>query len=57
MARQFNSKVRLHNLPFYQLIAVMHSVATMIEIQAQLMVDDKIRRNQLMSDPGRIATA
>ena len=57
---QLNSKVRRHNLPFYQLITVMHPEATMIDIQAEFIADDKIRWNQhnkMRSDQGRVTTA
>jgi len=52
--RRLNQKIHRHNLPFYQLIAVLHSEAELVDIQAQFLADDKLRRIQHKKDQGKI---
>ena len=41
-----STQLRRHSLPFYQLITVMHTEATMVDTQVQVIADDKIKRSQ-----------
>ena len=44
--RRLNYKIHRHNLPFYQLIAILHSEAELVETQTQFLADDKLWRIQ-----------
>ena len=44
--RRVNSKVRRHHLPFYQLVEFLHQKATLVTLQAQLVAEDKLKRDQ-----------
>ena len=44
--RRVNSKVRRHHLPFYQLVEFLHQEATLVTLQAQLVAEDKLKRDQ-----------
>ena len=44
--RRVNSKVIRHHLPSYQLVEFLHQEATLVTLQAQLVAEDKLKRDQ-----------
>ena len=40
------SRGRRHHLPFYQLVEFLHQEATLVTLQAQLVAEDKLKRDQ-----------
>ena len=55
--RRLNNKIHRHSLPFYQLLAVLHSEAELVDTQAQFLADHKLRRIQCKkskTDQGKI---
>jgi hypothetical protein len=44
--RRLNTKTHRHNLPFYQLVELLHSESKFVDIQAQFISDDKLKRDQ-----------
>ena len=44
--RRINSKIRRDHLPFYQLVDLLHTEASLVSIHAQFVADDKLKRDQ-----------
>jgi hypothetical protein len=44
--RRINAKIRRHHLPFYQLVDFLYTEARLVTLQAQLVADDKLKRDQ-----------
>lgn len=44
--RRLNTKTLRHNLPFYQLLDLLHKEASLVDIQSQFINDDKLKRDQ-----------
>ena len=57
VGRRLNAKIRRHRLPFYQLVQMLDQETVVVDIQAQFMADDKLRRHlrrKPKSDQARI---
>ena len=39
-------KANKHNLAFYQLVSLLHRESTLVELNAQFVADDKVRKHQ-----------
>jgi hypothetical protein len=44
--RRLNSIIHRHNLPFYQLIDILHKESAIVETQLQFVTDEKLKRSQ-----------
>jgi len=53
IAWQLNTKIHWHNLPFYQLVNLFYQEANIVDVQAQLIADGKLKWVQCLKNKNR----